>query len=82
MQKMVLFIEQLSSWLPTIHAYETPVKIGNLFMNRFAIDENDSSEVLNIFELEKCSKFYKMSKEVRKQKGMDLIIKKFALRRF
>ena len=67
MQKIVLFIE------PSEEACETPLKIGNLFMNRFAVDEDAASEILKIFELEKYSR--KMSAEERKQKGMDLIIK-------
>ena len=45
MQKIVIFIE------PTDKAFEKPVKIGNLFMNRFAIDEDASTEILKIFEL-------------------------------
>ena len=65
-QKIVLFIE------PSIHAWFTPLKIGNLFMNRFAVDEDAASEVLKIFELEKYS--YQMSTK-EQQKGMDLIIK-------
>ena len=36
---------------PSEDAFETPLKIGNLFMNRFAVDE--ASEILKIFELEK-----------------------------
>ena len=67
MQKIVLFIE------PTENPSETPFKIGNLFMNRCAVDEDAASEILKIFELEKHS--YRMSSEERKQKGMDLIIK-------
>ena len=77
MQKIVLFIE------PSGHAFETPLKIGNLFMNRFAVDEDGASEILKIFELDKTS--FKMAypdnseygnfEEERKQKGMDLIIK-------
>ena len=66
MQKIVLFVE------PTACAFETPVKIKNLFMNRFAIDEDISSEVLNIFEFDKSS--FEMTREDKKQKGMDLII--------
>ena len=63
MQKIVLFIE------PSEDASDTPLKIGNLFMNRFAVDEDGASEILNIFELEECS--FKMSCEL---KGMDLTI--------
>ena len=67
MHKIVLFIE------PSDYAFVTPLKIGNLFMNRFAVDEDAASEVLKIFELEKYS--HPMSTKVEQQKGMDLIIK-------
>ena len=69
MQKIVLFIE------PSSFAYRTPLKAGNLFMNRFAIEENDSSEILKIFELDKVESLFKMSGAERKQKGMDQILK-------
>ena len=79
MQKIVLFIE------PIDDLCFTPLKIGNLFMNRFVVDEDAASEVLKIFELEKTS--YELShprykynslydfeaKGLRKQKGKDLI---------
>ena len=70
MQKIVLFIE------PCDEAYVTLLKIGNLFMNRFAVEEDAASEVLEIFELEKTSlKMYNpYPSEYKKQKGMDLII--------
>ena len=64
MQKIVLFIE------PNDRAYETPLKIGNLFMNRFAVDEDAAFEILKIFELEKYPDV-----EEQQEKGMDLIIK-------
>ena len=75
MQKIVLFIE------PCDEAYVTLLKIGNLFMNRFAVEEDAASEVLKIFELEKTSdkmfdpdhSEYNKFEEERKQKGMDLI---------
>ena len=75
MQKIVLFIE------PNEDAFQTPLKIGNLFMNRFAVDEDAASEILKIFELEKTSwemcyhkhPNYKNFIEERKQKGKDLI---------
>ena len=51
MQKIILFVE------PSDDAYETPVKIGNLFMNRFAVDEDASIEILKIFELCKIPAF-------------------------
>ena len=77
MQKIVLFIE------PNDDAWITPLKIGNLFMNRFAVEEDAAFEVLKIFELEKTSKKmsdrwnpeYENFKDERKQKGMDFIIK-------
>jgi len=66
MQKIVLFIE------PSEHAFGTPSKIGNLFMNRFAVDEDVAFEILKICELGKYSR--PMSSEEEQQKGMDLII--------
>ena len=74
MQKIVLFIE------PNVDLFSTPLKIGNLFMNRFAVDEDAASEILKIFELEKTSiemsdhrhPNYKNFAEERKQKGKDL----------
>ena len=67
MQKIVLFIE------PTENPSETPFKIGNLFMNRCAVDEDTASEILKVFELGKFS--FVMPPQEIEQKGMDLIIK-------
>ena len=67
MQKIVLFIEASEN------AFDTPLKIGNLFMNRFAVDEGAASEILKTFELEKHNHW--TSPEEKKQKGMDRIIK-------
>ena len=75
MQKIVLFIE------PIDNAWMTPLKIGNLFMNRFAVDEGAASEVLEIFELEKTSfemsddrhPNYENSIDERQHIGKDLI---------
>ena len=77
MQKIVLFIE------PSEDPFSTPLKIGTILMNRFAVDEASASEILKIVELEKTShkmyyagmSEYKNFEEERKQKGMDLIIK-------
>ena len=44
-QKIVLFIEQ------ALEAWSTPSKIGNLFVNRFAIDEDANHEILKIYQL-------------------------------
>ena len=46
MHKIVIFIE------PKYAAYEKPTKIGNIFMNRFAIDEEAEIEILKICYLE------------------------------
>ena len=63
MQKIVLFVDcNKIAWV-------TPVKIGNMFMNRFAIDEDISSEILGIFELGKTS--FEFSWSNHEQKGMD-----------
>ena len=73
MQKIILFVE------PNDDTFMTPAKIGNMFINRFAIDENAASEIVNIFELAKTSvkmshpsdQNYKNFTEERLQKGMD-----------
>ena len=74
-KKIVLFIE------PIDDAWATPLKIGRIFMNRFAIDENSSFEIVKVLELAKTSMAlsfpkhpeYKNFKKERKQKGIDLI---------
>ena len=66
MQKIVLFIE------PNETAFITPEKIGNIFMNRFSIDEDASSEILGIFELGKTS--WNISRSFKEHKGMDHLI--------
>ena len=43
MQKIVVFIEEADE--PSV----TPLKTGNLFMNRFSIDEDAGVEILKIF---------------------------------
>ena len=53
MHGIVLFIE------PSDDAFFAHSKIGHLFMNRFAIDEDAGFEILNVLELEKSS--FKMS---------------------
>ena len=76
MQKIILFVE------PNDDEFMTPAKIGDIFMNRFTIDENASCEILKRFELGKTSdakswpeaENYKNFVEERKQKGMDHFI--------
>ena len=45
MQTIVLFVESTTST-----SYK-PFKIGHLFINRFAIEEEENSEIIKIFEL-------------------------------
>ena len=74
-QKIVLFIE------PNDDAFFTPSKIGHLFMNRFAVDEDPGFEILKVLELEKTSVAmsypedpgYKNFEKERNQKGIDLM---------
>ena len=49
-QKIVLFIE------PAEEEWSKPSKMGSLFMNRFAIDENANHEILKIYHLEHTTK--------------------------
>ena len=66
MQKIVLFIE------PAWRAFVTPSKIGNLFMNRFAIGEDAKHEILKIYHLE--NNLYKFSWGLlSSEEGLDLI---------
>ena len=74
MQKVVLFIE------PSDDAFMTPEKIGQLFMNRIAVDEDASFEILDTYKIEKTShkisrpnhpKYANFENE-RKEKGMGL----------
>ena len=61
-QKIVLFIE------PAVKAWKTPSNIGNLFMNRFAIDEDVKHEILKIYHLEN-----NLDDRLSSEKGLDLI---------
>ena len=45
-QKIVLFID------PAGTTWTKPDKIGNLFTNRFAIDEDAKNEILKIYQIE------------------------------
>ena len=65
-QKIVLFIE------PAARPYDKPSKIGNLFMNRFAIEEDAKSEILKIYLMEYS--FYDIwSGCLTLEEGLDLI---------
>ena len=45
-QKIILFID------PPSFSHGKPSKIGNLFMNRFAIEEDAKNEILKMYQLE------------------------------
>ena len=83
MQKIVLFID------PTYDAFDKPLSILNLYMNRFAVDEDAASEILKICELAESSWNVSFANDCRlvygrqrfpeydeyvKLKGKDLII--------
>ena len=63
MQKVVLFVAPDNN-------LSTPSKIGNLFINRFAIDEDECNEILKIYQME--SSFYFLYPDVKDQVGTDL----------
>ena len=65
-QKIVLFIE------PALQEHEEPSKIGNLFMNRFAIDEDAKNEILKIYQLEN-ELFHLYYGRLTLEEGLDLI---------
>ena len=54
--KTILFIEPVVGL--EIGRPETPAKMGFLYMNRFAIDEDDCHEILKVYELEKAYDMY------------------------
>ena len=67
MQKIVLFIE------PQKRKCDTPLKIGNLFMNRFGIDEDGSHEIMKIYHFQNTSIDYYLGK-LTKNEGTDRIL--------
>ena len=65
MQNIVIFIEL------TKRKYSEPSKIGNLFINRFIIDEEASSEILKVFELDEVNLYQHPECE---NQGKDLVL--------
>ena len=65
-QKLVLFIGT------AFHACQKPSKIGNLFMNRFAIGEDAKHEILKIYHLEN-GLFDLTHRSLSSEEGLDLI---------
>ena len=70
LQKIVLFIEPDGS--QTIIRKQLS-KLGNLFMNRFTIDDDANHEFLGIVNLEPCSMDFYEGK-ITPAEGLDLII--------
>ena len=67
MQKIILFLERSDK------AYDVSFKLGNLFVNRFTVDEEASFEVIAIVELETTLNETSDSSEKIKHKGIDSI---------
>ena len=57
MQNLVVFME------PSEIAYDTPLKGGNMILNRFCIDEDAAFELSGVYHLEKSPKFVAYSGE-------------------
>ena len=56
---------------PAAVEFYKPSKIGNLFINRFAIDEEAKNEILKIYQLDK--QFYGLYKgELTLEEGLDV----------
>ena len=73
LQKIVLFIEPDESQTITRKQLS---KLGNLFINRFVIDEDANHELLGIVNLEPCSMDFYCGK-ITPAEGLDLIIQNF-----
>ena len=77
-QKIVLFIEpteQKYMRKPYKKKYSTPSKIGNLFTNRFCIDEDAGSELLKIIHLNyNLQTYINHNDRLRTEEGLDLKI--------
>ena len=51
--------------------WATPLKIGNLFFNRFGADEDAAFEMVGVYHLQ-ISKGHSWSENEIKEKGMDI----------
>ena len=63
MQNLIVFME------PSEHAYETPLKGGNMILNRFCIDEDAAFELSGVNSFKKW--FYDMKDGERVEKGKE-----------
>ena len=66
-QNIVLFIE------PAKEAYSKPSKIGNLFLNRFAIEEDAKNEILKIYQLDYRFFYFGLGGALTPEEGLDVI---------
>ena len=64
MHQVSLFLEKQEE------SYRTPLKIGNLFFNRFGTDEDAAFESVGVYHLQKSSR--EMELDGNKEKGMDI----------
>ena len=71
MQKLVFFIEPTG--MDGYGPYGQAPTVGNLYMNKFAIDEDAGHEIVNIYKVEKHHRSYHTLEE-KEQKGKDQII--------
>ena len=73
MHNVILFPEAFQE------KFATPLKIGDLFFNRFGVDEDAAFEMLGVYQLEKTSRKmarpkdeeYKNFEKEREEKGKD-----------
>ena len=65
-QQIILLIE------PACAEWQKPSKIGNLFMNRFAIDEDAKNEILKIYHPENVLVGFELD-SLSLEEGLDLI---------
>ena len=68
-QKIVLFIEPANE----VELYYTPCKIGNLFLNRFAIEEDAKNEILKIYQLDYRFFYFGLGGALTPEEGLDVI---------
>ena len=52
---------------PPEEEYDTSLKAGNMYLNRFCIDEDAAVELSGVYDLKKSSN--KVTDEIRKAKG-------------
>ena len=66
MQNLVFLME------PSLDAGRTPLKAGNMCLNRFLIDEDAAFELTGVNYLEKTSRYFEKLEQEWKMKGKEL----------